>query len=712
MKQAKDPKMPKLGSSLRNNDPITEDELVYQLTIKKQGARMLSKDKKVFLLAVLKNKLEILLQAKTFDSSIGTSLYAGLCSLMPVNTRVVTREASNSDLAVLVAQLLNPFKKLRQHILAQYKEERDQMGHNLRSSSNQSPKETPVLILLNESFGLLENLEKDVYSHRSVPTKDTAVMPVKLTSLQRQRKWSADLVPVPKQLQLCAMCGHKTTNLPPENQEVIEYNDQKEKEYQDSLKAWDSYMRKVSNGDKSVKKPNGLKRRPQRRGHRAKEPIIVCKCSISYCLGNSDGESNCCPIKCSKFNIKNNINDNDVVGDSLKKCEKNNDFPSDSRSSRYPFMNEGNGKYCSCPICMCKCSFACRVSDVPKILLCRQVQGKDSTDLKLEEQIGYDTKAPFFFQDIFKESAKICYKTIKEQGTAENLRRRLASQVPKEGLLDSDNDVSIENRGVAAACEFAATNIVSRSQALTMLTRKEMKRGIGKPSTIVKLPSGDFFNTKLIAGNNQHSTNNKLGGDFNGSKNSFEPHAGMKSNLEIDWSKQSDQYIDLIEHYSDVKKEAKGKPEPIIDDYEDDDDSIQFLNVKPAAKKHKDDVIINREYTKKSTAVQPLVKIKSEFGNNSSVSKVSNMHSRIIKKARNKLTRAIKKTLETPSSEEVKVQARKLKSTVLMIENSEITNSNLNIIKAVTSDGKDLELDNVSSEEVLERVSLYHELDN
>ena len=88
------------------------------------------------------------------------------------------------------------------------------------------------------------------------------------------------------------------------------------------------------------------------------------------------------------------------------------------------------------------------------------------------------------------------------------------------------------------------------------------------------------------------------------------------------------------------------------------------------------------------------------------------MHSRIIKKARNKLTRAIKKTLETPSSEEVKGQARKLKSTVLMIEHSKNTNSNLNIIKAVTSDGKDLELDNVSSEEVLERVSLYHELDN
>ena len=81
----------------------TEEDLVCQLTSKKQGARMLSKDKKEFLISVLKNKYDILLQSKAFDSTIGTSLYAGLCSLMPVNTRVVTREASNNDPAVLVA---------------------------------------------------------------------------------------------------------------------------------------------------------------------------------------------------------------------------------------------------------------------------------------------------------------------------------------------------------------------------------------------------------------------------------------------------------------------------------------------------------------------------------------------------------------------------------------------------------------------------------
>ena len=115
----------------------------------------------------------------------------------------------------------------------------------------------------------------------------------------------------------------------------------------------------------------------------------------------------------------------------------------------------------------------------------------------------YDAKALlFFFQDIFnKESAKICYSTIKKQSTAENLKKQLKIQLPNQNILDLVNEVNIENCGVAAACKFAATNIdVWRFQALlTMLDRKKMKKYIGKPSIIVKLPSGDLFNTKLIA---------------------------------------------------------------------------------------------------------------------------------------------------------------------------------------------------------------------
>ena len=705
MEQAKDPKMPLLGPTLTNTDPVTVEDLVYQLCSKKADAPMLSKDKKLFLSAVLKNKKELLLQCKTLDMTIGTSLYSGLSSLMPINTRVITREASNADLAQFVAQLLYPMKQVRDHILSQYKLERTQMSHNTRSSANENPKPTPILQLLNQSFELLEKLEKCVCSHRSVPTVDTAVMPVKLSALQRQRKFSEELVPIPTQLQLCAMCGHESTNLPPENQAVIDYNDKKEKEFQESVKAWDSYMQKVSNGDKNSKKPKGLKRRPHRRGAHFKEPIIVCKCSVSYCLGNSDEQCNSCPIKCSKINmsIKNEVG-----------CV------SSDKDGRYPFLNDGGRKYCSCPICMCKCSFACKINDVPKILLWRRVQGKDvSTDFKVASSMGYGTKAPVFFQDIFKESAKICYKTIKQQDQAEKLRKKYVASARVGSIMDSDNELNIENRGVVAACEFAATNIASKSQALTMLTRKEMKKSLGSPCTKVQLPSGDFFDTKLIAGSNQHSTNNKLGGDIGGPHEEFTTHAGMKSNIDIDWSIQSNDYIDFIDKYAVTKKSLNEKKTQeasiMLLDNSSSDDEVQIVEVMKVARNTKYDkerCILNKDrHILKPAAIQLAKKIKTEPTTEKRNDILENMHSRVITKARSQLTSAIKKTLEN-KSDETKIKARKLKSTVLMIEKSEMSKSNINIIKAVTSDGKELEIDNVNSEEILERVSLYHDLEN
>ena len=69
----------------------------------------------------------------------------------------------------------------------------------------------------------------------------------------------------------------------------------------------------------------------------------------------------------------------------------------------------------------------------------------------------------------------------------------------------------------------------------------------------LQLPSGDLFDTKLIAGSNQHSANNKLGGEMGGCNEEFITHAGMKSNLDIDWSMQSNDYIQFIDNYVETK---------------------------------------------------------------------------------------------------------------------------------------------------------------
>ena len=224
MKQATEPKMPALGPNLINNNPITVKELIYQLTKASNSTRMLAKKKKEFLQDVLLNKKDIIEQCKLFDSILGTSLNDAISSLIPINVTVIKRDSSNADLAVMIAELLRPLKVLRKNILAQYKLEKNSKSHNLRSTTNEMPQETPVLKLLNSSFELLEILTQDALAHRTPPTVHTTVKPIKLTNIQRQRKWSEDLVPVQRQLQLCPLCDHKSTNFAPENSKVVEFN--------------------------------------------------------------------------------------------------------------------------------------------------------------------------------------------------------------------------------------------------------------------------------------------------------------------------------------------------------------------------------------------------------------------------------------------------------------------------------------------------------
>ena len=146
---------------------ITVKELIYQLTKASNSARMLAKKKKEFLQDVLLNKKDIIEQCKLFDSILGTSLNDAISSLIPINARVIKRDSSNTDLAKMVAKLLCPLKILRNHILAQYEEEKNSKSHNLRSSTNEMPQETPVLKLLNSSFELLEFLTEDALAHRT-----------------------------------------------------------------------------------------------------------------------------------------------------------------------------------------------------------------------------------------------------------------------------------------------------------------------------------------------------------------------------------------------------------------------------------------------------------------------------------------------------------------------------------------------------------------
>ena len=109
------------------------------------------------------------------------------------------------------------------------------------------------------------------------------------------------------------------------------------------------------------------------------------------------------------------------------------------------------------------------------------------------------------------------------------------------------------------------------------------------------------------------------------------------------------------------------------------------------------------------------------------------MHDQVIHKARNKLTKAIQsmigkkvKTKEAtiidaslPTIESVDVKKAltvELKSTILKLEQSELNGTNLRVIRNVTDNRNQLlkssSNSTLSSNEVLERVTFYHDMED
>ena len=194
-----------------------------------------------------------------------------------------------------MSKVLPPLRILRAYIIEQYDIENKRKG-NLRTSTVSKQHRTVILTLLDKSQSLLEQLEKAIYSKRSALSFSKLCKPIKLTGPQLQRKWSKELVPLLKHLQKCPACDHLSTNYPPENETIIEYNRKKESEFEEKTKKWDTYMKEKSNENKNAKTPEGMTWRPYRRDF--KGPIIMCMCSMSYCLGDFDNAATSCPIKC------------------------------------------------------------------------------------------------------------------------------------------------------------------------------------------------------------------------------------------------------------------------------------------------------------------------------------------------------------------------------------------------------------------------------
>ena len=741
LRQSLNPRMPQFGKAMKNNSEVTEKELVFQLESRTKTAVMLSDSKKTFLKDVLENTQKIISHSEAFDGLMSSSLAPSFRKLIPSNIRMIDK-TSNSDLSLIVAKILPPVRVLRSCILSQYEAENKRKG-NLRTSTKSKQPRTVVMKILDRGYEVLEALESRVYANRSSLGVNTLCKPVKLTDIQRERKWTKELVPKQKHLQRCPLCDHESTNYPPENAAIAEYNRKKENEFHTKTKKWDQYMKDKNNG-KSLSPPEGMTRRPYRRDF--KEPIIMCMCATSYCLGEFDTAAESCPIKCLKpvatkeqkvDLVKLEPGTCTVQSSSYAKIktepnvssasEKSNVDGATSNNSctgevsdpirqvRYKFS--GIPKACDCPICRCRCNFACVISDVPKIMESRRLDERIQMSPKKQvvDASEYASSSPGFLGNIMSDAMKIGWKAMKNEGQNMSFTR-------DKRVLDEKTEMYIENRGVTAACEEAAATIVCKATSLPMEEKIKYRNLIGgKPTTDVLLPSGDKFSTKSLIGNDKHSKNNRLGvtetldagrsPGHNYDNNDcdievlevYKPKPGMRTNLQIDWNNQSKQFQEFLqmkstqndinyEKHERKKHNSSKKP------------SVQPMKLKGTYLSSDDSscMILDQE-DKVKVIKNPQEKTKHV--------KISNMHDRIMIKSKAQLTTAINERIKDKSNERVKDKVKDLKNVIVTLQQSERDGTHISTIENVTNDGEDInETSSLNSEDVLERVKVYHDI--
>ena len=258
-------------------------------------------------------------------------------------------------------------------------------------------------------------------------------------------------------------------------------------------------------------------------------------------------------------------------------------------------------------------------------------------------------------------------------------------------------------------------------------------RKLGTPCTKVMLPSGDWFDTHAIYGSNKHSQNNKLA-DMAYSSASLGRQPGMISNLEIDYGNQSKDFKQFLSRKSNMQHDIMRKRH-----HDDPYEEYSFAKIhkeneylhspikieKVMSSNNKIDVLCVDDGSNSTSSIEVL-DVKKPSANLELDSVIKKMHNRVLKCARRKLTKLIqekmglKQNKKQPTQDVSSIERPSnsntigLKSIIMTLEQTEKNGTNISVIRNVTNDGLQLvrnkSNDTLSSEEVLDRVSFYHEM--
>ena len=239
------------------------------------------------------------------------------------------------------------------------------------------------------------------------------------------------------------------------------------------------------------------------------------------------------------------------------------------------------------------------------------------------------------------------------------------------GSTDKNTKKHLREYAMLAASQKAGLDIVKNAQKLSVKEKAALRQGFGTPTTKCKLPSGDIFDTRCISGRNRHAINNKLA-----TRENTNFHPGMKTNLKIDFTNQSEEYK-------------------------------TFIEVQPAKKEKESSVKIEICSSNDSDIIEVIESPKKK----QAFSYVEQMHNRVMTRARRDLSRSIEAQMKNDNDKKRKI-TKTMKETVKKLEQSELDKKHLNTIRNVTENGMKLNCKQpLSSPEVLDRIKLYHDIE-
>ena len=489
MKQSSSTKLPEMADngSVSMATELEIEEINEVLSLSTKDGPMKLTEKRKFLNSCLDHTPDIKEHSQLFDCDCSDS---NLCQFfeenLPKDKKSTITRGNNKEVTDMLTILIKPLLLLNNYIKEQKRRETQSKAHLRTSTLAQNQTLLPFFTLLKNIELLYTKIEEIALQRRSA-SQVNGINAVKLTPIQKERKFDVSRVPEMEYMKRCPICKHESINFPLENDAILQSNSEKEKEYQDKLNKWEEYTRKKSK-DSNTKKPKGINIRPRRLV--PKQPIIQCMCSQSFCLANCDASTVTCPIKCKKDN-----------------------------GEKYGY--NAQSRMCECPVCKCKCSFACHIGDVRKIMLSKVQFPKESANVHSAETNGRTTN---ILGNVFKQAFEVGFNSLHD-----NLKRETSTSPQK--YLSPSRIENIKDHSMSIMCSKAAIDLGTTSPNISFSEKKKWQELFGRPTTMCELPTGDLFDTKTIPTAGKHGYNNKLQHNHS-SPAKFQK--GMKTAIEID----------------------------------------------------------------------------------------------------------------------------------------------------------------------------------